>query len=207
MCGRYTLACPDRAALTAGLPFDTFSQVRIDFRPRYNIAPGQNSPIAHIVDGAPVLRDARWGFDFAGGRQTINARAETAAGARMFRDAFRQGRCLVPADGFFEWRTEGGVRQPYLFRRTDGALLLMAGLHEGGRYVVLTREATGDVAEIHHRMPVLLEPGEAKHWLSEGELAGAPGLTRTRVSLRVNRIDHDDPDCIAPAAQGSFDFD
>ena len=207
MCGRYTLAFPDEKALLRGLPFDEFSETRIQFRPRYNVAPGQRNPIVYLSDAGAVLADALWGLERRGGGILINARSETADRARMFRDAFRDGRCVVPADGFFEWRREGRVNQPYLFRRTDGALFLMAGLFEGGRYVILTRDAEGEVSEIHDRMPVLLEPDEAQHWLRQGDLGKGPRLTRTRVSPRVNRIEHDDPECVAPVSQQSFDFD
>ena len=207
MCGRYTLTCPDEAALIRSLPFDAFSDTRIEFRPRYNIAPGQRSPVVWLEGSEPVLGDAQWGFARASGGITINARSETAARTAMFRDAFREGRCLVPADGFYEWRREGRVNQPYLFRKEDGALFVMAGLCENGRYVVLTQNSKGQVAEIHDRMPVLLEPEDARRWLADGELGEAPELVRTAVSPRVNRVENDDPDCVEPITQGSFDFD
>ena len=207
MCGRYTLACPDEEALKRGLPFDGFSETRIQFRPRYNIAPGQQNPIVYLVDGEPVLVDARWGLPRKGGGAQINARSETAERSRRFRDAFREGRCLVPADGFFEWRTEGGARQPYLFRPAEGGLLLMAGLVEDDGYVVLTEESDAQVADIHDRMPVQLDPDAAVRWLGEGELGARRPLERTPVSRHVNRIDHDDPECIAPTPQAPLPFD
>ena len=206
MCGRYTLACPDEEALIRGLPFDAFSETRIEFRPRYNVAPGQRSPVVFMEAGGPVLVDARWGFERAGRGLAINARSETAERTSLFRDAFRDGRCLVPADGFFEWRREGRINQPYLFRKDRGGLFLMAGLCEEGRYVVLTRDAGGEVAEIHERMPVLLESDEAHRWLARGELGKAPEVSRIAVSPRVNRIENDDPSCIEPVPQESFDF-
>ncbi|MBW2375149.1 MAG: SOS response-associated peptidase, partial [Deltaproteobacteria bacterium] len=160
MCGRYTLACPDEETLIRGLPFDAFSETRIQFRP-------------------PVLADALWGMTRSGGGLAINARSETAERTALFRDAFADGRCLVPADGFFEWRKEGRVNQPYLFRRTDGTLFVMAGLWQDGRYVVLTRDSRGEVTEIHDRMPVLLNGSDAHQWLTKGKLAEPPELTRT----------------------------
>ena len=207
MCGRYTLTCPDQNALITGLPFDEFSETRIEFRPRYNIAPGQRSPVVFLEgDGAPVLADAEWGFTRPAGGMTINARSETASRTAMFREAFRAGRCLVPADGFFEWRREGRVNQPYLFRKGQGELFLMAGLREGGHYVVLTRDSEGEVAEIHDRMPVLLSPDAARQWLSDGKLDAPPKLQRTKVSPRVNRIENDDPECLEPAKQAELNF-
>lgn len=208
MCGRYTLACPDQEALLSGLPFEEFSETRIQFRPRYNVGPGQRNPVVYLSDTGPVLADALWGLERHGGGLVINARSETAEGNRMFRDAFRDGRCLVPADGFFEWRKGARVNQPYLFQREDTGLFLMAGLWERGRYVILTRQARGEVIEIHHRMPIILDPDDAHEWLNKGRLTDeASPVTRTAVSPRVNSIDHDDPDCLAPTAQQSLPFD
>jgi putative SOS response-associated peptidase YedK len=208
MCGRYTLTCPDEEALIRSLPFDEFSEIRIQFRPRYNISPGQASPVLYLHVGKPALVDAFWGFVRARGGLAINARSETAKRTALFSDAFREGRCLVPADGFLEWRKEDRVNQPYLFRRADGRLFLMAGLWQDGRYVVLTRDATGRVADIHDRMPVLLDAPNAEKWLAEGELADDLfDLTRDPVSPRINRTDNEDPACLDPVPQSSFDFD
>ena len=207
MCGRYTLTCPDQETLIRSLPFDEFSETRIRFRPRYNIAPGQSSPVVRLGDDGPVIADAQWGFTRRGGATVINARSERAAHAPLFRDAFRNGRCLVPADGFFEWRKEGRTNQPYLFRRPDGSLLLMAGLWQNGCYVVLTCDAQGQVADIHDRMPVVLGAAAAHQWLDAGKLAPSGELRRIPVSPRVNRTENDDPACLEPIAQSSFDFD
>jgi len=207
MCGRYTLACPDEQTLIRNLPFEEFSETRIEFRPRYNIAPGQRSPVVYLQSGKPVLADALWGLERRGGGLAINARSETADRTPLFRDAFREGRCLVPADGFLEWRKEERVNQPYLFRREDGALFVMAGLFQDGRYVVLTRDSSGEVAEIHDRMPLVLGRDDARQWLAEGKLADPPKLTKTAVSPRINRIENDDQSCIEPVPQTAFDFD
>ncbi|MBT8454013.1 MAG: SOS response-associated peptidase [Deltaproteobacteria bacterium] len=207
MCGRYTLTCPDENALMANLPFDAFSEIRIEFRPRYNIAPGQRSPVIYLNDGKLVLADAYWGFERATGGLSINARSETAERTEMFRDAYRSGRCLVPADGFLEWRREEGAKQPYLFRALDASLFVMAGLWNDGRYVVLTRDSGGSVEDIHDRMPVILSRDGARQWLNQGELGEPPELLRTAVSERINRIENDDPGCIEPRSQAAFDFD
>lgn len=206
MCGRYTLACPDEESLIRGLPFDAFSETRIELKPRYNIAPGQRSPVVYLRDDEPVLADSLWGLPRSAGGLAINARSETAARTVLFRDAFVEGRCLVPADGFLEWRKEGRVNQPYLFRRTDGNLFVMAGLWQDGHYVILTRESVGEVSEVHDRMPVLLEGAGAREWLRKGKLGEPPDLVRIAVSPRINRIENDDPGCLEPVPQSSFDF-
>lgn len=206
MCGRYTLTCADAESLARSLPFEELNETRIQLRPRYNIAPGQRSPVVYLEDEAPVLVDAEWGFERRGGGLTINARSESARRTAMFREAFREGRCLVPADGFFEWRREGRTNQPYLFRREQGGVFVMAGLWRKGRYVVLTRDAEGSVSGIHDRMPVLLEPNDARAWLDEGAIGRPPALERTAVSPRVNRIENDDPECLDEVPQESFEF-
>ena len=207
MCGRYTLTCRDESSLISSLPFDAFSETRIEFRPRYNIAPGQRSPVIYLKGGKRVLADACWGFERATGALCINARSETAARTEMFGDAYRSGRCLVPADGFLEWRREGRVKQPYLFRTHDASLFAMAGLWKEGRYVVLTRASDGSVEDIHDRMPVILSGDGARQWLNEGELGQPPELIRTAVSTRINGIENDAAECIEPRAQAAFDFD
>jgi putative SOS response-associated peptidase YedK len=207
MCGRYTLRCADESELIDSLPFDGWSETRIQFRPRYNIAPGQKSPIVHLRAGKPVLQDGLWGFARPGGGISVNARSETADKTAIFRDAFRDGRCLVPADGFFEWRREGKVNQPYLFQAHGGKVFLMAGLCERGHYVVLTRPASEQVREIHDRMPVLLDTEAARRWLDDADMGKGLPLTRRAVSTRVNRVEHDDPDCIEEVAQQDFGFD
>ena len=207
MCGRYTLTRANARDVARALGFDELSETRIELRPRYNIAPGQRNPVVYLGDEGPVLDEARWGFERTAGGITINARSETATRTAMFRDAFRDGRCLVPADGFFEWRREGRINQPYLFRKGDDGLFVMAALRDRGRYVVLTRDAEGSAADIHDRMPVILEPVDARRWLDEGTIGKAPALTRTAVSPRVNRVEHDDPACVAELPQESFDFD
>lgn len=207
MCGRYTLTDPDESALLEALPFDAFSETRIELRPRYNVAPGQRSALIWPEAAGAILGEAEWGFPRPGGGLVINARAETAAERPMFREAFRQGRCLVPADGFLEWRREGRINQPHLFRREDGGFFVMAGLRQDDRYVVLTREAASEVAEIHDRMPVILSAEDATKWLEQGEIGEPPALRRTAVSTRVNRADHDDPECLRELHQATLDFD
>jgi len=207
MCGRYTLACPDEKTLIRGLPFDAFSETRIQLKPRYNIAPGQRSPVVYLRDGKPILTDALWGMSRSAGGLAINARSETAQRTALFREAFVNGRCLVPADGFLEWRKEGRVNQPYLFRRTDGQLFVMAGLRQDDRYVILTCPSQGEVADIHDRMPVLLGGAAAREWLTKGELSSPPDLARTAVSPRINQTKNDDPACLTPLPQSTFSFD
>lgn len=191
--------------------------------PRYNIAPSQ--PVAVVRHGAPrrTLGTMRWGLvppwsvELGGG--LINARAETAHERPAFRDAFRERRCLVPAQGFYEWKKVGGERQPYLFRRADGAVMAFAGLFEAWRSpagelvetcTILTTEPNALVAALHDRMPVILPPAAYARWLEPGTVEPAalqdllapcdPVLMAAHpVTRRLNRPDQDDPSCIEPA--------
>jgi putative SOS response-associated peptidase YedK len=187
------------------------------YRPRYNVAPTDLHPIVRLADGRRLLQRARWGFPGGAGRPTlINARSETAPFRDRFREAFVNGTCIVPADGFYEWSGPSDGRRPFWIRRADGRLLLLAGLWEdqpapdGGRarhFTILTTAANPTVARIHDRMPVVLAPEQAAGWLAGGshrELGPAPeGVLEARpVSRRVNSVRNDDPGCLAPEDPG-----
>mgnify|MGYP000520355013 CR=1 FL=1 len=189
---------------------------------RYNIAPSQAVPAFVSRDGAVGVQDMRWGLvpgwakDPKIAWQTINARAETAPFKPAFRQAYGQRRCVVPADGFFEWVKAPDGRRPIWFHPPDGGLLLFAGLYEessegcaaGGpkrRFVVLTTAPNELVRPVHDRMPAILSADEAAAWLaapSQALLHPAPeDLLQARpVSPRVNSVKNDDPDCLTPAA-------
>lgn len=210
MCGRYTLRNPTGhrwidPQIAGGLP------------PRYNIAPGQQVlTLGHDREGERVTRLALWGFQphwLPGGRRApINARIEGAAERPLFRRACVAGRCLVPADGWFEWQAaEAGPKQPFLFHRPDDGLFFLAGLaardaNDRPTLAILTRDADGRCAPIHPRMPVVVPSDDAAAaWLEEptpadaiDALAGgdAGALAIDPVSRRVNRPENDDPACV-----------
>jgi putative SOS response-associated peptidase YedK len=197
MCGRYLLTTP----------VDALSQLfrfaeRPNLGPRYNIAPTQEVPIVRRTragEGRELLL-ARWGLvpywadDVKIGNRLINARAETLERTPAFREAFQRRRCLVPADGFFEWRKEGKTRQPLLIRRRDEAPFAFAGLWERWR------QPDG---QILRSCTIITCP--AKRWL-EPEAGGAEllrpcpadWLEAYEVDPRVNSPANDDPACIAP---------
>ena len=185
------------------------------YRPRYNVAPTQAHPILRGVAGPARLGFALWGL-LASGRgkaPVINARAETVPFKSAFQDAFVSRRCVVPADGFFEWKTGPEGRQPLWFHRPDGKLLLLAGLFDEElttakqpartRFAVLTTAPNRLLATVHDRMPALLSASDAASWLvqpAQKLLRPAPDdlLLATPVSLRVNSVRNDDPECLAP---------
>jgi putative SOS response-associated peptidase YedK len=185
------------------------------YRPRYNLAPGDQHWIVRRGGAGRLLVPARWGFPTATSRLLINARVETAARVPTFRDAFRTRRCLVPADGFYEWRRQDGRRLPIWYHHADDRLLLMAGLFTSTlgpgvprpAFTILTMPANDVVAPTHDRMPVVLSPDAARAWLEDPRFdPSAPAawggfghdLLATPVSTRVNAASYDGPECLAP---------
>lgn len=157
---------------------------------RYNVAPTQEVLGVVRAEGARAARLLRWGLvpawarDPAVGAKLFNARAETAADKPSFREAFLRRRCLVPADGFYEWRREGRAKQPYFFHMRDGRPFGLAGIWErwrgaGGELVescaILTTEANELVGRVHDRMPVIVRPEDYELWLAGGGAADSRG--------------------------------
>ena len=223
MCGRYSLTTPAEAmvALFEAGPLE-------GFRPRYNVAPTQSMPVVRI--GAAGGREwawLRWGLvpswakDPAIGNRMINARSESVADKPAFRAALRRRRCLVPADGFYEWQAErAGAKQPWRITLADGGPFAFAGLWERWQpgegealetYTILTTRASPSLEAIHPRMPVILAPAHYDVWLGAGAPADArliepllapyPDelLGAVPVARRVNDPRHDDAGCLEPA--------
>jgi len=219
MCGRYTLFTdPDRLAerFQAELPAD-------GLRPRYNAAPTQHLPV--ILNGAGPRRIERlqwglipfWAKDPGIGSRMINARAETVAEKPAFRAAFRKRRCLVPADGFYEWRKEpGGSKTPMRFTRADGAPFAFAGLWETWdapdgsplrTFTIITGLPNELVAPVHDRMPAILLPEHEAIWLDDDAEPAiwqdilrpypSAAMTVAAASRRVNAVSNDDPGVLA----------
>lgn len=231
MCGRFTLTTKDFATLAAELGATAAADDGARYRPRYNVAPTDPHWLLRLKREERQLLPARWGLvnswstDARGAFRQINARAESAMKRPAFRDAFVHRRCVVPADGFFEWRGAKDARRPVWFHAPDGGLLHFAGLYESWRdpatdawqrtFTVLTTTANDVVAPVHDRMPVILASESAEEWLfvppshAESHAARVAALLRpaasdalvaTEVSPRVNSVGNDDPSCLAPAA-------
>ncbi len=174
MCGRYALhSNPDVVALEHGL--DSLP----DFTPRCNIAP--MTPVLIVKrDGAALARWGlvpRWSSDPAIGTKLINARAETLGEKPSFRDAYHRRRCLIPANGFYEWKRQGELRQPYYVHPADGELFAFAGLWNTWRdtdsFTIITTGANATMRPIHERMPVIIAREHYAGWLH-----GEEGLLR-----------------------------
>jgi len=228
MCGRVTqferhAEIPRRLGLRA--PAST---------PRYNLAPTQTLAAVRRVDGALRCEALRWGLIVprAGrppetGTGHVNARAETVAALPAFRDSVRSCRCLVPVDGFYEWRNDGQVAVPFYFESADRSPLALAGLwaaHLGPAGVLVTTlclvttAPNRDMAPIHARMPVILREADWQAWLAERPLppeelarltqpAPDGSLRPRRVGAEVNRAATDHPGLLAPATPESLQGD
>lgn len=217
MCGRYATALSQ--AEWSGI-FPVRPENMLFPEPRYNLAPTQGAPVIRELDGEAELTLLRWGLippwvkDPAALRHTLfNARSETAAEKPSFRAAFKSRRCLMPASGFYEWHTEGGVKKPYFFTRTDGKPVVFAGLWErwerGAERVdsctMLTASASVFMEQYHQRMPVVLEEADRAAWLHEGpeELlrpAGDDVLQAWPVSPAVGNTRNEGPELVEPLA-------
>lgn len=225
MCGRYAFFSPHEAVkrvFGVGLP--------ADLPPRYNVAPTQPVPaIRESADGRRELVMLRWGLipgwakDPSIGNRMINARAETLGERPAYRRAFRDRRCLVLADGWYEWQATPSGKQPWFIRRREGEPIAFAGLWESWRdpadgtrtesCAIVTRDAPGELARIHGRVPAVIDPAAAQRWLDPGQRDGAAVsdlLTQADaadfeawpVSRRVNDPHNDGPELVRPAKDG-----
>ena len=231
MCGRYTLTNPDPARLRAR--FDILESVEVKDEPRYNIAPTDPVfAVRRIEGGARDLGRLRWGLvpgrwaEERPGRPLINARAETLATQPAFAEAFRERRCLIPADGFYEWLTDERGKRPVWLSRADRELFAFAGVwaelpRRGSEEVlhscaIVTCGPNDLMRPIHDRMPVILEPDSEAAWLdpdgSPADLRGllAPAaddaLVAREVSDLVNNVREDGPQLIEPREEQSALF-
>jgi putative SOS response-associated peptidase YedK len=177
MCGRYTqTAAFDELALRFGITVEDTALE--DQAPRFNVAPSQSVPIVVARNGGRQLVMAKWGFHPVWMKVStlapINAKAETVTTSRMFQSAVKHHRCLIPADGFYEWKPVPGQRrkQPYYLRLKGGGLFAFAGLYtpadtaanQPATCAIITTTSNDLVASIHDRMPVILEPADEGRW-------------------------------------------
>ena len=225
MCGRYTLAGTDPSQLRSRFAIDE----RLEVRTRFNVAPGDDVlAVVQRPAAEPEGALLRWGLvpHWAGdpkeiGAKTINARAETVAERPAYRDAFARRRCLILADGFYEWP----AGTPHWITREDGAPFAFAGLWASWRprdagdveplrsCAIVTTAAAGRVRDLHDRMPVILDERDEQRWLDpEAQApqlhallaARGPKLTARPVSRAVNDARHDAPDCLGPPEQAAL---
>jgi putative SOS response-associated peptidase YedK len=231
MCGRMTQQVPpsEVARIFDAELREPDAATLTDLGPRYNVAPTDPLAVVTQRDEGRFVEAHRWGLVppwaksvAAVGARMINARAETVADSSAFRASFLRRRCLIPADGFYEWRRDGRQRTPFLIARRDGAPLAMAGLWAPWRdsgsgewllsCAVVTTAANAMVARLHDRMPVLLGADEWPIWLDpmvtdaallRDLLQPAPDdlLTLRQVSRRLNSVANEGAELLMPEAE------
>jgi putative SOS response-associated peptidase YedK len=191
MCGRFTQTKSRKETL------DALGDIELPplFHRRYNIAPTQQVAIIRS-DNPARATESRWGFDNPKSSSTIiNAKCETLTERPLLKGLVAAHRCLIPADGFYEWKG----KRPYYFQRPEKELFALAGLFRNDRFVIITRAADANMQGIHHRMPIILPINDWNHWLKQGRMPESATLTSRPVSCRVNKVANDDPSCLDPA--------
>ena len=219
MCGRYKVTPGEFSDLRLRFNLEEIPL----FKPRYNIAPTQQAPVIANLRGTNRVELFQWGLvpwwakDISIGNRMINSRAESLAEKSTFKQLLNNRRCLVLADGFYEWRKEGKGKVPMLFKLKGGEPFVFAGLWDSWKkpdgqtlrtYTIVTTEPNEMLASVHNRMPVMLSDSNALEWLNGSEIDHALSLLRPfpaelmdgyDVSKTVNNPVNDTVDCIAPA--------
>jgi len=211
MCGRLTLA-EEARQLADDLAAQLEDEDAAHYRPRWNVAPTELHWVVRQLTGRRRrLQPSRWGWRRAvksapgerpRERLIFNTVSETAFDKGLYRSALSNGRCVVPATGFYEWTGDARDRRPIHFRRRDGRLLLLAALvDERGAFTVLTTAPNAEVRAVHDRMPAILERADLDAWLERGGaelLRPAPDGTLEGAPANpiVNRAGADGPDCL-----------
>jgi putative SOS response-associated peptidase YedK len=199
MCNRYS-STKNEASLNLR---KAVHQFLLAMRP--NIAPTQTAPVLRIENDVPKLTDLTWGWKVKFGPLT-NARAETAS-EKVFRDAWFSRHCLVPADGFYEWKTTPEGKQPYRFVLKSREVFWFAGLWQDDQFTILTAPSQGCVKPLHERQPIILAPDALDWWLSSDLRTGDEVIQRCAptelmecypVTKRMSSSRYVAPDCVEP---------
>ncbi|TEU01220.1 MAG: SOS response-associated peptidase [Candidatus Stahlbacteria bacterium] len=227
MCGRFVFMSKT-AMLIEEFGLD---EIQWNFKPNYNIAPGQDVP-GIVKNGKKFLEKFRWGFipfwadDPSIGNRMINARAESVSEKRSFARAFRKRRCLVVADGFYEWRKEGNIKIPMYFHLRSGRPFGFAGLYETWKSkdgqelttcAIITTEPNELIRPVHNRMPAIIEKDKRKLWLDNAiqnpedllpllKPYNVAEMEGYEVSRKVNSFKINSPECIKPVDSISKSF-
>jgi putative SOS response-associated peptidase YedK len=223
MCGRYRLTRADRLAETFAAVYGGSEE---DLKPRYNIAPSQPVLVVRPLGPGRSVSEMRWGLVPSWAKDPshghINARSEALLEKPAFRESFQRRRCLIPADGFYEWKRAGKWKQPFHFGMEDGSLFAFAGIWDCWRSgqgesmescAIVTTAANHLLRDVHDRMPLILSPESYTQWLSspasELEKANlwrpfsAQRMKRWPVSAEVNDPANDSPSCMAEVPESA----
>ena len=204
MCGRYVVTKP--VTKTAEI---VKTSIKVEDRDNYNAHPTQKLPIIKSYSNGKTLESYDWGLipswaeDKKDFRPLINARLETLTEKVSFKNLIQTSRCLVVADGYYEWKRENKEKTPYYFTKSDSSIIFFAAIHQNNQFCIITREATDEVKEIHHREPLILGEEQISNYLDikkEGmdilKSIKAPELKFHVVSKDVNKPINNDPSLI-----------
>jgi putative SOS response-associated peptidase YedK len=218
MCGRYRLTRADRLAEKFESVYGGDAE---ELKPRYNIAPTQPVPVIRQANSGRVISFMRWGLIASwakdGSAPQINARSETLLEKPTFKESVERRRCLIPADGFYEWKHTGSSKQPFHFGMRDDSLFAFAGIWDSWKppdgpavesCAILTTTPNQLLADVHDRMPVILHPNHYHAWLTAPAMNShhfahilAPfdvaQMKRWPVGPQMNDVQNDDPECMA----------
>ena len=222
MCGRITQSLTHETLVAK---YRVRENPQLDLTPHYNGCPGHDFVAVRTEGSERRLAELRWGripewaANKPGAKRLINARSETVHEKPSFRSGFRERRCVIPVNGWFEWKPENGGKTPYWLRPEGSEMFSLAGIWESGgttagsmdTFVVLTTQAASGIADIHHRQPVILGDEAVDEWLAPGNVreglietarkACEGAYERRRVTLDVNDPRNDWPDLLVPAAK------
>ena len=167
MCGRYVVTKP--ITKTKDL---VKTNIKVEDKDNYNAHPTQKLPIIKSYTNGRALENCEWGLipswakDKRDFRPLINARLETLMEKVSFKKLIQTSRCLVVADGYYEWKRENKEKTPFYFTKTDSSLMFLAGLHQNNQFCIITKEATNAVKEVHHREPLIIDEGQILNYLN-----------------------------------------
>ena len=208
MCGRYVVTKP--VTKTAGL---VKTNIKVEDKDNYNAHPTQKLPIIKSYTNGKTIEQYNWGIvpswaqDKKDFRPLINARLETLMEKISFKNLIQTSRCIVIADGYYEWKREKNEKIPYYFIRKNSSLMFFAAIHQNNQFCIITREATNKIKEIHHREPLILDEEQISNYLDikkEGtdilKSIKAPELKFYEVSKDVNKPINNDPSLIKSTA-------
>tara|TARA_A100000164_G_C21900469_1_gene770234 strand:+ start:934 stop:1569 length:636 start_codon:yes stop_codon:yes gene_type:complete len=204
MCGRFTFNGQDWPEIVASIE-------KPSTKPDFNISPQDSTPVIYLENGHPAITSMRWGLRPSWSKKStmepINARIETVESKPMFREAFQTRRCIVPANGWYEWKTTPRGKVPFYHQSFDESVLSIAGIYEQWlsengplhTFSILTQEAMEDVKHIHNRMPVLISAEDSECWLEKKELIiNSSELKIHPVGREVNKTSANGPQLIQP---------
>ena len=208
MCGRYVVTKP--VTKTTGL---VKTNIKVEDKDNYNAHPTQKLPVIKSYTNGKTIEQYNWGMvpswaqDRKDFRPLINARLETLMEKVSFKKLIQTSRCIVVADGYYEWKRDGKEKVPYYFIKTNSSLMFFAAIHQNNQFCIITREATDKIKEVHHREPLILDEEQISNYLDvkkEGtdilKSIKAPVLKFYEVSKDVNKPINNDPSLIKSTA-------